>query len=87
MNLVESVLYIFYLWIVFKYGKSRVKGSQSNMAMWWVKDEKTVPGMTGALGLLVAYSAALMTVAKTILYCKCSGPTDFGGSFLIDIMM
>ncbi|KAF5857869.1 hypothetical protein ETB97_005176 [Aspergillus alliaceus] len=36
--------------------------------MWMLKTDKVVSGRPGAIALLVAYSAFLMTLSKTILY-------------------
>jgi hypothetical protein len=70
MNVMESAMYCYYLYIVAKYGKSQAKGAKSNFATWWVMEEKTVPGMMGAVGAMVAFTGAVMTVAKTALYCE-----------------
>lgn len=37
---------------------------------WFLLDEKVVPGRVGATALLIAYSASLMTLGKTVLYCE-----------------
>ncbi|KAB8236367.1 hypothetical protein BDV23DRAFT_153301 [Aspergillus alliaceus] len=72
LNLVESVGYIYYLWIVYRHGVSVSGGRGQRKAkkgpMWMLKTDKVVSGRPGAIALLVAYSAFLMTLSKTILY-------------------
>lgn len=88
LNLVESAAYIYYLSIIYKYGvstvpssgRARSKKSQKGIR-WFLKGEKMVFGRSGAAALLVAYSASLMTLGKTVLYCKLSFAGDSGFSF------
>lgn len=76
MNLVETVGYLYYLGIVFGYGatvapttgRPQQRKTRKGL-MWLLKDDKVVPGRIGAVALLVAYSASVMTVSKTALYC------------------
>lgn len=78
MNLVESVGYAYYLWVVYRHGASatpssgraRAKKDQKGIA-WFLKDEKVVAGRAGAAALLVAYTASVMTLGKTLIYCEC----------------
>lgn len=74
MNLVETVGYICYLSIVYVYGATVVSGRGSQRPskdfMWLLKGEKVVAGRIGAIALLIAYSATVMTLSKTILYCE-----------------
>lgn len=76
MNLVETAGYIYYLYIVYKYGVSTKDSARGQSKkgiegfQWLLKSEKVVSGRTGAIALLVAYSASVMTVSKTILYCE-----------------
>lgn len=75
LNLFESAAYIYYLTIVYIYGVSlqpdhgREKTGLGRFVSMVTKD-KVVSGRIGATALLVAYSASLMTLGKTILYCK-----------------
>lgn len=80
MNLFESAAYIYYLWVVYRYGVSAAPSSsgrakpakqQQKGLVWFLKDEKVVSGRVGASALLIAYSATVMTLGKTILYCEC----------------
>lgn len=83
MNLVETVGYLYYLSIVYLYGASvapttgrpQQKKARKGL-MWLLKDDKVVPGRIGAVALLVAYTASVMTVSKTALYCVLPGSCD-----------
>ncbi|KAB8260650.1 hypothetical protein BDV32DRAFT_122820 [Aspergillus pseudonomiae] len=72
LNLVECVGYIYYLWIVYRHGVSASGGRGQRKAkkglIWMLRTEKVVSGRTGATALLVAYSASLATLSKTVLY-------------------
>lgn len=75
LNLLETACYIWYIYIVWVYGTSVSGSGHGNRTarkglVWLLKDEKVVSGRTGAAALLVAYSASLMTLSKTILYCE-----------------
>ncbi|KAJ5219069.1 uncharacterized protein N7498_001168 [Penicillium cinerascens] len=72
MNLVETVGYLYYLWIVYCYGSTVASGrgarkSQKGL-VWMLTGEKVVAGRTGAIALLVAYTASALTLSKTVLY-------------------
>jgi hypothetical protein len=83
LNIVESVMYIYYLYILFAHGKQSTKAGReapkpSNVG--FLGQQRTVDGKWGALAVLVGYSAALMTVSKTVLYCRFDLPL-FGASY------
>ena len=59
-------------------GGGRQKKAQKGIR-WFLLDEKVVPGGKGASALLVAYSASLMTLGKTVLYCESDIALDFYG--------
>jgi hypothetical protein len=59
LNVVESVMYGWYLWLCVSQGQGEG----------WTR---TVTGRTGGKALLVGFSAALMTLSKTALYCECA---------------
>ncbi len=59
MNVVETVMYLGYLWMWFSYGKPAVAGGR-----------KAIGGEIGGLTVLLGFSAAVMTVSKTVLYCE-----------------
>lgn len=54
LNAIESALYLAYL------------------ALWWrgARPDRSVGGRAGALAVMLAFSAAVMTVSKTVLYCE-----------------
>lgn len=62
LNLIESGMYCWYLWLVWRMGKVAGDGS------------RVVMGRQGAEALLVGFSAAVMTLSKTVLYCKSVPP-------------
>jgi hypothetical protein len=73
LNLAETAAYLYYLWIVYKYGTPATgasRGSKSQRLWSAFTGERVVGGRTGATALLVAFSASVMTLSKTILYCK-----------------
>lgn len=62
LNLVENVLYLVYLGLWYVNGRALAPGAR-----------RAVGGKVGALAVLVGFSAAVMTVSKTVLYCKWDG--------------
>ncbi|RAK78308.1 uncharacterized protein BO72DRAFT_447357 [Aspergillus fijiensis CBS 313.89] len=74
LNLFESTGYLYYLAVVYRHGTSLTangRGGQRHPHKgvgWFLRETKVVAGRTGALALLVAYSASVMTLGKTILY-------------------
>lgn len=74
MNIVETIGYIYYLWVVFMYGSAVVSGRGAQKLkkkglVWLLTGEKVVAGRTGATALLVAYTVSALTLSKTVLYC------------------
>lgn len=68
LNIVESLLYVYYLYIVFTYGRqAAARGAKASTAGFLA--QRHVDGSTGGLAILVVYSAAVMTLSKTALYC------------------
>ncbi|KAJ5364158.1 uncharacterized protein N7496_009871 [Penicillium cataractarum] len=72
MNVVETLGYLYYLWIVYRHGATVVTGRGGKKVkkgfVWLLTGEKVVAGRTGAIALLVAFTASVMTLSKTILY-------------------
>ena len=56
LNVIETVMYLFYLWVLYQNGRSTANG-------------RVISGRAGAAALLVGFSAAVMTLSKTLLYC------------------
>ncbi|KAL2826886.1 hypothetical protein BDW59DRAFT_62226 [Aspergillus cavernicola] len=73
LNLVETAGYLYYLWVVYKYGTSATSAgrgqpkSQKGLS-WILTGETVVAGRRGATAVLVAFSASVMTLSKTVLY-------------------
>lgn len=71
MNIVESLMYIYYLYILFAYGKSSPapgSGAPKPAVAGALGKQRRVDGKMAAVAVLVAFSTALMTVSKTLLY-------------------
>ncbi|KAJ5713721.1 uncharacterized protein N7483_010902 [Penicillium malachiteum] len=72
LNVVETLGYIYYLLVVFRYGATVTSGrgvqKQQKGLVWLLTGDKVVAGRTGAIALMVAYTASVMTLSKTILY-------------------
>ncbi|OJJ47631.1 hypothetical protein ASPZODRAFT_131177 [Penicilliopsis zonata CBS 506.65] len=73
LNLAENVAYIYYLYVVYVHGVSVGTGGRGGKKagkglLWLLREEKVVSGRTGAIALLVAYTASVMTLSKTVLY-------------------
>jgi hypothetical protein len=86
LNVVETLGYLYYLWIVYRHGATVVTGRGGKKLkkgfVWLLTGEKVVAGRTGAIALLVAFTTSVMTLSKTILYCK-SLFVSFWGEFLV----
>ncbi len=65
LNILETLMYAYYLYIVYAHGKPS-KTSTAGI----IGQQRLVKGRNGAVAVLVAYSAAVMTVSKTVLYCR-----------------
>ncbi|OAX81510.1 hypothetical protein ACJ72_04154 [Emergomyces africanus] len=95
MNLVESACYLFYLFVLFKYGTtSNLKGdrkSKSAKQSSLLDQQRSIDGRLGAIALLVVFSGSIMTVSKTLLYALnevCSGFDNVGhNSFWVLIFL
>ncbi|PYH43216.1 uncharacterized protein BP01DRAFT_393567 [Aspergillus saccharolyticus JOP 1030-1] len=75
LNLVESAGYVYYLAVVYCHGTSLTANGRGGGqrrprkgVRWFLQETKVVAGRRGAGALLVAYSASVMTVGKTVLY-------------------
>jgi hypothetical protein len=73
LNAVETAMYFYYLYLVYARGGS----------------DRTVEGRTAARATIVAFSAAVMTLSKTVLYWAneyYSGFDNIGHNSLIDLV-
>lgn len=71
LNIVESLMYVYYLYILFAHGrqsKAQGRGAPKTSKVGFLGQQRYVDGRMGALAVLVGYSAAVMTVSKTVLY-------------------
>ncbi|KAL2847227.1 hypothetical protein BJY01DRAFT_212727 [Aspergillus pseudoustus] len=73
LNVVETAGYLYYLWVVYRHGTpapgASSRGGGKSQSLWSVfTGERVVAGRTGAIALLAAFSASVMTLSKTILY-------------------
>ncbi|MCJ1365167.1 hypothetical protein MMC16_004287 [Acarospora aff. strigata] len=71
LNIVESLFYMYYLWIVYQHGRpstSQGRGAPAPRTVGWLGQAKVVVGSMGGVACTVAFSAAVMTVSKTVLY-------------------
>lgn len=73
LNVVETVMYAYYLYVLYAYGKqSSGSGRGAPKQAGWLGQQRFVDGVMGAVAPLVLYSASVMTLSKTVLYCKLS---------------
>ncbi|KAK2041411.1 hypothetical protein LZ31DRAFT_556929 [Colletotrichum somersetense] len=80
LNLVETLMYLAYVWIYVSRGQS-VAGPAGA--------KKTVGGRAGALAVVIGFSAAVMTFSKTVLYWAneyFSGFDNIGHNKLVDLI-
>ena len=73
LNIVETAMYLYYLYIFYVYGRqstARGRGAPKPAYVGFLGQQRYVDGRMGALAVLVGYSAAVMTVSKTVLYCE-----------------
>lgn len=63
LNVVETAMYFFYLYLYFSAGVRVVAGGTRAAT-------KTLTGRPAALAVLTVFSAAVMTLSKTVLYCE-----------------
>jgi hypothetical protein len=74
MNAVETVLYGLYAMIVWNHGAWAEGGSGLQVGegvKGWLSGGVKVRGAVGNKALLIGFSASLMTLTKTVLYCEC----------------
>ncbi|CZT49222.1 uncharacterized protein RSE6_10033 [Rhynchosporium secalis] len=71
LNIVETSMYMYYLYILFAFGRqshAQGRGAPSQSKVGFQGQQRYVDGQKGAVAVLVAYSAAVMTFSKTVLY-------------------
>jgi hypothetical protein len=68
LNIVESSMYGYYLFELFRCGKG-TEWFKVYDASWWGR-RTAVEGDAMALAVVTCFSGAVMTVSKTVLYCE-----------------
>jgi hypothetical protein len=84
MNILESSLYIWYLWIVYSSGVLSVgegRGAPGARIAGALGRGRVVSGRMAGTAALVGFGAAVMTLSKTLLYCEFSEPFSSRRSF------
>lgn len=73
LNVIETIMYSYYLYLLFTYGrqsKAPGRGAPEKSTVGFLGEQRFIEGRLGALAAMVAFSAAVMTVSKTVLYCE-----------------
>lgn len=74
LNAVELVMYGLYAMIIYNHsvpasGGAGLQASESVGS--WLAGGRKVRGKAGNRALIIGFAAAVMTLSKTVLYCKC----------------
>ncbi|EKD13641.1 hypothetical protein MBM_08359 [Drepanopeziza brunnea f. sp. 'multigermtubi' MB_m1] len=73
LNIVETAMYVYYLYILYAFGRpstAQGRGAPKRSSVGFLGEQRSVAGPKGAAAVLLAFSAAVMTFSKTVLYCK-----------------
>lgn len=74
LNAVETVLYGLYVMVIYYHSVPAATGTgldvKSEGLGAWLSGGRKVPGKNGNRALLIGFTAAVMTLSKTLLYCK-----------------
>ncbi|RDL40707.1 Uncharacterized protein BP5553_00686 [Venustampulla echinocandica] len=71
LNIVESLMYVYYLYVVLVFGRAsaaRGRGAPKPKIAGFLGEQRYVDGSNGALAVVVGFSASVMTFSKTVLY-------------------
>jgi len=71
LNVVESSMYLYYLYVLYAHGKQATahgRGAPKPAISGFLGQQRFVEGRNGVIALLVGYTAAIMTLSKTVLY-------------------
>ncbi|KAI9854415.1 MAG: hypothetical protein M1824_000341 [Vezdaea acicularis] len=91
LNVVETAMYIAYLFLVYKYGVSSAKkgrGAPAKSRVGWLAESREVKGELGGIAALLGFSVAVMTLSKTVIYWAIeyySGWANIGHNNLFDL--
>jgi len=69
LNVIETLMYLVYLYIVYSYGYQEVNKSSNSVPNKLLGKRKVV-GKEAGLAVLILFAACVMTVSKTVLYCS-----------------
>ncbi|KAF8864209.1 hypothetical protein BDZ45DRAFT_669772 [Acephala macrosclerotiorum] len=92
LNTIETLMYVYYLYILFAFGrqsKAQRRGAPKASKVAFLGRQRYVDGGKGAVAVLVAFSAAVMTVSKTVLYWMneyYSGFDNIGHNKFVDLI-
>lgn len=84
MNVLETIGYFYYLWLLYVYGQQESvdgRGAMSRKRMGWFAHAQAVHGKWAGRAALVLFGVSLMTLSKTVLYWLneyCSGFKNIG---------
>lgn len=71
LNIIETIGYFVYLYLVYTYGQQEQvegRGAPPTSVFGKLAEARTVYGKVAAYSTLIAFSTALMTLSKTVLY-------------------
>jgi hypothetical protein len=72
MNVVETVAYFYYLYILYAYGKQSTAAARgAPKSGIFSGGQRHVSGSMGGVAALIGFAVSVMTVSKTLLYCQC----------------
>ena len=74
LNVVETAMYFFYLAAIYVNGSGNFFQTRDVKSFFLGEERNSVSGPGVASGVLYLFSAAIMTLSKTVLYCKCDLP-------------
>lgn len=72
LNIIETAMYLYYVYTLYATGRpspAQGRGAPKKAAVGFLGEQRSVGGQTGAVAVLVGFSAAVMTLSKTVLYC------------------
>lgn len=73
MNIAESLFYIYYLYILYVYGKASPaagRGAPKPSTIGFLGEQRYLSGKMAVVAVMVLYTGSVMTVSKTVLYGK-----------------
>jgi hypothetical protein len=70
LNAVETAMYIYYFVAIYRNASGNLLTTRSMKAFFLGDDDNSVRGPGVAKAVLYLFSAAVMTLSKTVLYCE-----------------